>query len=156
TLATARSKDRTVKLWDLTVRKEVMQPTAVLEGHPDDLGEIAFAADGKTRAGVSGNPRERATQPAVGALWDVAPRKQRATLHGHEAWIECLAFAPDSKTLATGGSDQTVRLWEVGEGKLCATLKGYTTMVTGLAFAPTSSAQPPALVSCGFHLRLGG
>ena len=36
---------------------------------------------------------------------------------GHTEQVECLAFAPDGKLLASGSEDGTVRLWEIGTGK---------------------------------------
>src|SRR5262249_33662669 len=39
------------------------------------------------------------------------------TCTGHDWGIWTLAFAPDSKTLATASGDGTVRLWEAPSGK---------------------------------------
>jgi WD40 repeat protein len=32
-------------------------------------------------------------------------------LHGHDGWVVTVAFNPNGKTLASGSSDNTVRLW---------------------------------------------
>ncbi|WP_374581166.1 WD40 repeat domain-containing protein [Frankia sp. CiP3] len=32
---------------------------------------------------------------------------------GHTGWVTSVAFAPDGNTLASGGTDNTVRLWQV-------------------------------------------
>lgn len=40
-----------------------------------------------------------------------------ASLEGHSGLVRCVAFAPDGKTLVTGGSDRTVRVWDAATGK---------------------------------------
>jgi WD40 repeat protein len=46
-------------------------------------------------------------------LWDVATGKERARLVGHDGLIYSLAFAPDGRTLVSGGSDNMAYVWEV-------------------------------------------
>lgn len=62
--------------------------------------------------------------------------KLRATLQGHVAQINSVAFAPDGRTLATGSNDQTVKVWDLATGNERATLTGHTRVVTSVAFAP--------------------
>ena len=47
-----------------------------------------------------------------------------------------LAWSRDGKTIATGGTDGTVRLWDVGEREVRLALAGHKRPVRGLAFAP--------------------
>jgi RNA polymerase sigma factor (sigma-70 family) len=74
-------------------------------------------------------------------LLDAETGKTMRTLEGPWALSTgpfCLAFAPDGKILASGGSarDNMVRLWDVQTGKLTATLRGHEDAVVGLSFAP--------------------
>ena len=47
-----------------------------------------------------------------------------------------LAFRPDSKMLAVGSFDTTIRLWRVDTGRNTAVLKGHSFTPISLAFSP--------------------
>jgi len=50
--------------------------------------------------------------------------------------VFAVAFSPDGKLLATGGSDGVVRCWEVTSGKELLTCKGHSSLVRSVAFSP--------------------
>lgn len=50
--------------------------------------------------------------------------------------VKSVAFSPDSKLIASGGGDSTVRVWETNGGKPLAVLRGHEGSVTGLDFSP--------------------
>src|SRR5579863_2573504 len=63
---------------------------------------------------------------AVVATWHVAHAEDdvqptasgtRLVLNAHEKGARFAVYAPDGRTLATGGTDQSVRLWDVATGK---------------------------------------
>lgn len=62
--------------------------------------------------------------------------KEYCILVGHTSNVNCVAFSPDSRTIASGGSDNVVLLWEVATGKQRAALKGHRDLVTCVAFSP--------------------
>ena len=61
----------------------------------------------------------------------------RAHLHGHTEHVYSMAFSPDGKMLASGGScmDCTVRLWDTATGDCRAVLQSYDP-VFAIAFSP--------------------
>ncbi len=59
-----------------------------------------------------------------------------ATLHGHTSWIRCVAFSPDDRVLASGGSDGTVILWDLATGDRVWTFQAHPSLVLAVAFSP--------------------
>jgi WD40 repeat protein len=88
--------------------------------------EVAFSPDGQTLA---------LTAEKFVHLWD-RDRRRLTILEGHEAKVWSLAFAPDGRSLATGGHDGTVRLWEVPSGEERACLDGDVGIIDAVAFSP--------------------
>lgn len=53
-----------------------------------------------------------ASADGTAKIWDAQTGEHLDTLVGHMAGVSCLAWAPDSNTLATGSDDKAIRLWE--------------------------------------------
>src|SRR5262249_25893990 len=84
-------------------------------------------------------------------LYDIATGREVNSLVGHETSTGALAFAPDSRTLASGSGqwttskDRTVRIWDVATGRELQRYTGHRGAVTALAFF----ADGRRLVSAG-------
>ncbi|WP_274035018.1 nSTAND1 domain-containing NTPase [Streptomyces sp. MMBL 11-1] len=92
---------------------------------PALAARLALAADR-----VSATPQTRAR------LLAAVSSPLRATLAKHTAAVESVAFSPDGKTLATSGSDGTVRLWDTRKRRQVALLDGHSSQVRNAAFSP--------------------
>lgn len=72
-------------------------------------------------------------------LWDVASATHKTEFIGHLSGIYSVAFSPDGKTLASGGSDK-LYLWDIDSGTRKLSITGHTNGVYALAFSPDSKA----------------
>src|SRR5437763_7632784 len=64
-----------------------------------------------------------------------AQRPELVIQTGHADHIGVIAFAPDGRLLASGSSDNPVRLWDTATTTELRALKGHTRPVLSLAFA---------------------
>ena len=69
-------------------------------------------------------------------LWDVATGREIATISGHGRGVTKVAFSRDSKLLASGGSDSTIKIWDVATQKELRTLSGHTAAIESIDFSP--------------------
>ncbi|RMZ90383.1 hypothetical protein DV736_g2368, partial [Chaetothyriales sp. CBS 134916] len=58
------------------------------------------------------------------------------TLAGHSNSVTAVAFSPDSKQIASGSYDKTIKLWDTTTGNLQKTLAGHSDWVRAVAFSP--------------------
>jgi WD40 repeat protein len=139
----AGGDDGTTQLWDLS---RLNSPTATgpspvpLTGLGDSILCMGFTSDGKLLAagGYAGIVR----------LWDVDTRKKLSDIAyrppvpstpAPAVAVLSLAFSPDNKLLALGGSDGAIQLVNATGGKMVRSLTGHDSSVTCLAFHPSGN-----------------
>ncbi len=57
------------------------------------------------------------------------------TLEGHSDSVNSVTFSPDSKQLASGSSDTTIKLWSLENLSELATRKGSNRGITSVSFS---------------------
>jgi WD40 repeat protein len=103
----------------------------LLTAHRTEIDVLAFSADGKilATAGADGTVR----------LWDVATRRNLATLRGHRDTIYYLAFSPDGRWLASGSAEGVAKVWDLATRRAIATMKNSRiTLHLPVVFSPDS------------------
>lgn len=58
------------------------------------------------------------------------------TLSGDGLPVQCIAWSPDSRRLATGGNNEVIKVWDVRSGSLSLRLQGHSDFVQGVAWSP--------------------
>jgi WD40 repeat protein len=78
--------------------------------------------------------------PPMQAAGDPLPPGARVRMGSprlrHAGAVGPVVFSPDSKTLATGGWDNAIRLWDTATGKQTRLLLGHRSYLVALAFSP--------------------
>jgi WD40 repeat protein len=81
-----------------------------IKAHKDGLRvkSIAFSPDNKTIASACSGIEDLEVK-----LWDAATCKKILGFVGHQGGVNCVAFSPDGKWLASGSDDKSAKVWEV-------------------------------------------
>jgi len=70
--------------------------------------------------------------------WGLGKGSVLQTLKRHKDSIWCVAFSADSKWLASGSMDGTVRLWNPATGLALQILQAYEELIWSVAFSADS------------------
>jgi serine/threonine-protein kinase len=139
----SRGKGGEVRIWDASGGKQLAalhtsEPPASLAFGPQDVIAVGTG------------------QAEVGQIeiHDWAKGENLSVLKGHGGPVMALAFTGDGRTLASGGSDHTVRLWDVAAGKERNPLSRQHGPASNVAFAPDSRSLAVLIGPWEPHVRL--
>jgi WD40 repeat protein len=102
-----------VRVYDVATGKERFRGLGNRDAHGP-----AFSADGRLLAAGCGEQDNHVYEVVV---WETATWREVRRFRGHHGGAMCLAFAPDHRTLASGGADSTILLWDLAAGRGPAT-----------------------------------
>jgi WD40 repeat protein len=179
TRLTTAGADRTVKIWDMTMRG---MDKAIAINTSKDVYGVAFSHDGRKcfalsdglhvldiaksievqhfdtvgeRCSVAVNPDDSIVA-LPNQVRDTQSGKRIVTLEGNAPWCR-VAFSHDGQFLAAGRGDQEcreVKIWQTTSWKAMTTLKGDTNPVWQLAFSPNGNLL--AMATGGWRRGLPG
>ena len=96
-----------LSIWEVASGKKLKSEKV---NHNKTKTELAFSNDGKYL--VVGSTANKNAQPEI---WDVPSFSRVAVLEGHTGSVLSVDFRPDSKQIATAGSDAQVMTWDYRE-----------------------------------------
>ncbi|MCA1634151.1 MAG: WD40 repeat domain-containing protein [Acidobacteria bacterium] len=139
----------------LGVRTEVAKPASPEEvkaraARPEIVLQTGYTIGGLTGMTFSPDGRLLATRVFNSSqvkLWDTATGRELRTVFGSSGagffgmlvGVSSLAFSPDGRTLALGGTDNSIKLLDVGSGRELRTIgaaPGAVLGVVAMAFSP--------------------
>jgi WD40 repeat protein/formylglycine-generating enzyme required for sulfatase activity len=155
TRALSASPDLTVRLWDVRNGEELHRLEGQFGVFADHGRQVLTSAD-KTPwrawdAATGAKLRQYAfhygrpmpdgkriflRNDTHGILWDLGTDKETKRFAVDAAQTISIAHSPDSRQVALGGTDGTVRLWDVETGKELQPLTGHVGPLHGVAFLP--------------------
>lgn len=123
-----------------------LEPLHILQGHTDDITDVAFSPDGSLLASSSMDGEIR--------LWRTADGGLERILRGHQDQVLSLDFSPDGSMLLSGSDDRTARMWRVADGSLLKSIgNDLLGRVLEVAYSPEGSLIALAGHNCIVELR---
>lgn len=69
---------------------------------------------------------------------------------GHQNWVKAGVFSPDSRLIASGSDDKTVRVWDINKGKEITMFYDHVSSVNGVQFHPNGTC----IATCGADSKI--
>ncbi len=127
------SLNKKVDLWNLQTYEFI----GSLSCRADPIQCVAFSYDEKILASGGMNKYKSAEGKTTTIyLWDLETKELMGTLSGHYLRVNCLAFSPDNRILASGSYDKTIKIWDLETKQLIYTLAGHSSYVAHLRILP--------------------
>ena len=130
--------DRTVRLWNVNSSLPTTSYYTFSE-HPGPIYAVAISPNGRMIASGGASRTDRSDDEPSGLIrmWDFQTRDPLPILP-YNAPVSTIAFSPNSRWIAGGSGDGTVRVWDAGTGDRIYEFNDHEEPVWKVDFSPDS------------------
>lgn len=138
TILAAAHWNRTVGLWDVNSDLPTT-PRFTFPSHPGPIYAVAISPNNRIVAsgGADRSSRGNAEPNGLIKMWDLQT-KELLPILPYNSPVSTLAFSPNSRWIAGGSGDGTIRVWDAGTGDLIHEFNDHTESVWKVDFSPDS------------------
>ena len=138
TILAAAHWDRTVGLWDVNSDLPTT-PRFTFPSHPGPIYAVAISPNNRIVAsgGADRSSRGNAEPNGLIKMWDLQT-KELLPILPYNSPVSTIAFSPNSRWIAGGSGDGTIRVWDAGTGDLIHEFNDHTASVWKVDFSPDS------------------
>ena len=146
------AKDNTARIWRLNVPARSHECYAVLTGHAEAVGAVAFpklkpSSDSQIIGHSAGLPPPfviTGSQDQTVKRWDVTGQKEpngsglrsKYTRKAHERDINAVDIMHNGTLFASASQDRTAKIWDAVHGESIGVLRGHKRGVWSIKFSP--------------------
>ncbi|KAK7693817.1 hypothetical protein QCA50_003389 [Cerrena zonata] len=123
--------------------------SAILEGHTDEVWNLAWSHDGRYLASASSDKIAIIWRIGTGGDPTTRDIHSHCILRDHPYAVGCVAWSPDDSILLTA-SENHIQMWNVATGLCLHHLEVHTDVVTALVWLPDGSG----FISGGLDKRI--
>lgn len=133
------SHDKTIRFWDFATYSpiRVLRPP-IGRGWVGELYSASLSPNGEWLA-VSGFTAPEGTNDHSILLIALPEGRLVRRLRGNTLPVQDIAFSPDGRWLAAGGTDGILRIWETSTWNQVKTLPGHAARIDSVAWSPDST-----------------